>query len=107
MDDAKQLVALLYWSTPLLLGLWIALRLRARPRLRVRFCALALLAWVGHLVWMFILILPGFSGHWRPTAQESRLIDTVMIGGVLVIVVLIVLAVRDRTPAHIPGRSPN
>jgi hypothetical protein len=99
IEGAKQLLALLYLSTPLILAVWIVLRLRARPRLRVRFCALALLAWIGHVVWTFILILPGVSGHWRPTEQESRLIDTVMIGGVIVVILLIVLAARDRTPA--------
>ena len=106
MDVAKQLLALLYLGTPLILAVWIVLRLRARPRLRVRFCALALLAWIGHVAWVFFLILPGVSGHWRPTVRETRLIDTVMVGGVIVVVALIVLAARDRTPA-IRGRSPN
>ena len=99
IEAAKQLLALLYLGTPLFLAVWIVLRLRARPRRRVRFCALALLAWIGHVAWTFILILPGVSGHWRPTEQQSRLIDSVMFGGVIVVVVLIVLAARDRTPA--------
>ena len=94
-DDPRLLLALLYWSTPLILGIWIVVRLLARPRRRVRFCLLALGAWVVHVAWMFMLLRPAFSGHWRPADGESRWIDIVSYGGVLVIVAVVVLAVRD------------
>ena len=103
----KQVLAVLYWSTPLILGVWIVVRLVAKPRRRVRFCIFALLAWSVHVASMFMLILPGFSGHWRPTDQESRLIDGVMMGGVIVVVALVILGLRDRATAPVPGRSPS
>jgi len=101
-EALQQFLALLYLVTPLVLIALIVARLIARRRLR--FCVIALLAWIVHVCWFFVLIAPGLSGHWHPTAAEERWIDIVGFGGLAVVLALVVAAFLDR--AEVPRKTP-
>ena len=99
MSEAlQQYLALLYLVTPLVLVALIVARLIARRR--VRYALVALVAWIVHVCWLFVLISPGLSGHWHPTEAQERWIDIVGYGGAIVVLALVVLAFLDR--AQVP-----
>ena len=102
MSEAlQQYLALLYLVTPLVLVALIIARLIARRRLRS--CVLALVAWIVHVCAFFVLIAPGFSGHWHPTPAQETWINVVGFGGLFIVLALVVLAFLDR--AEVPPKT--